>query len=157
MSSVLKDKVVNIIKPELDAMGIDIVEMDVSGFGGKPLVRLYIDRAGETSALCTLKVEDCEKVSRSVQRLLDVETVFPNNYTLEVSTPGLERALNNVSEYTRFKGKLSKVVLKKEGKESCFVGRITSTNNDEIMFDVDGRERKVNISEIKKANLKFER
>jgi len=55
MSSVLKDKVVNIIKPELDAMGIDVVDMDISGFGGKPLVRLYIDRAGETSAQCTLK------------------------------------------------------------------------------------------------------
>ena len=157
MSSVLKDKVVNIIKPELDAMGIDIVDMDVSGFGGKPLVRLYVDRVGETSPLCTLKVEDCEKVSRSVQRLLDVENVFPNNYTLEVSTPGLERGLNNISEYKRFKGKLSKVVLKKEGKDSCFVGRITEINNDEIMFDVDGKERKVNIIDIKKANLKFER
>jgi ribosome maturation factor RimP len=157
MSSVLKEKVVNIIKPELDAMGVEVVELEVSGFSGKPLVRMYIDRLGETSAKCTLKVEDCEKVTRSVQRLLDVENVFPNNYTLEVSTPGLERAVSTVSDYTRFKGKLSKVVLKQAGPDSCFTGRITDTVDNDIIFSVDGHERRVNIADIKKANLKFER
>ena len=157
MASVLKDKVAEIIKPDLEAMSIELVDAEVSGFSGKPLVRLYIDRIGETSDQCTLKVEDCEKVTRSVQRLLDVENVFPGNYVLEVSSPGLERSLNKISEYNRFKGKLSKIILKKEGPNSCFVGRITNIDNDEIVFDVDGHERKVNIADIKKANLKFER
>ena len=157
MASVLKDKVAEIIKPDLEAMSIELVDAEVSGFSGKPLVRLYIDRIGETSDQCTLKVEDCEKVTRSVQRLLDVENIFPGNYVLEVSTPGLERALNKLSEYNRFKGKLSKIILKKEGPNSCFIGRITNIDNDEIVFDVDGHERKVNIADIKKANLKFER
>lgn len=157
MASVLKDKIAGIIQPELDAMNIEIVELEVSGFSGKPLVRLYIDRAGETKAECTLKVEDCEKVTRSVQRLLDVESLFPGNYVLEVSTPGLERAISTISDYQRFKGKLSKVVLKKEGPNSCFNGRISSVDNNEITFDVDGHERKVSITDIKKANLKFER
>lgn len=157
MASVLKDKVAEIIKPDLEAMSIELVDAEVSGFSGKPLVRLYIDRIGETSDQCTLKVEDCEKVTRSVQRLLDVENIFPGNYVLEVSTPGLERSLNKISEYNRFKGKLSKIILKKEGPNSCFVGRITNIDNDEIVFDVDGHERKVNIADIKKANLKFER
>lgn len=157
MASVLKDKVAEIIRPDLEAMSIELVDAEVSGFSGKPLVRLYIDRIGETSDQCTLKVEDCEKVTRSVQRLLDVENIFPGNYVLEVSTPGLERSLNKLSEYNRFKGKLSKIILKKEGPNSCFVGRITNIDNDEIVFDVDGQERKVNIADIKKANLKFER
>ena len=157
MSSVLRDKVVNIIKPELDAMGVEVVELEVSGFSGKPLVRMYIDRLGETSASCTLKVEDCENVTRSVQRLLDVENVFPGNYTLEVSTPGLERSVSTVSDYKRFKGKLSKVILKKEGPDSYFTGRITDTVENDIIFNVDGHERRVNIADIKKANLKFER
>ncbi len=157
MASVLKDKVAQLIKPDLEAMGIELVEAEVSGFSGKPLIRLYIDRIGETSDKCTLKVEDCEKVTRSTQRLLDVENIFPENYVLEVSTPGLERPLNKISEYKRFKGKLSKIILKKEGPNSCFVGRITNVDNDDVIFDVEGNERRVNVADIKKANLKFER
>ena len=155
--SVLKEKVLLIIMPELEAMNIDLVDMEISGNAGKTLLRLYIDKIGETKDRCTLSIADCEHVSRAVERLLDVEDIFGRNYVLEVSTPGIERPLRQVAEYTRFKGRLANVNLKTEGPNSNFNGRIKDVNDDIIMFDVDGRDVKVNVNDIKKAKLKFER
>lgn len=155
--SVLKEKVLKIILPELEAMGMDLVELEISGNAGKTLLRLYIDRLGETMDKCTLSIADCETVSRAVERLLDVEDLFGRNYVLEVSTPGIERPLRKASEYTRFKGRLANVTLNTTGPNSNFNGRIKDINGDVIMFDVNGRDIKINVNDIRKAKLKLER
>ena len=155
--SVLKEKVLKLILPELEAMGIDLVELEISGNAGKTLLRLYIDRLGETKDRCTVSIADCETASRAVERLLDVEDLFGRNYVLEVSTPGVERVLRNAAEFTRFKGRLANVNLKTEGPNSNFSGRIKDVNDDVIMFDMNGRDVKVNVNDIRKAKLKIER
>lgn len=155
--SVLKEKVLKVIGPELDAMGMDIIELEVSGNAGKTLLRLYIDKKGETQDRCTLTLADCEHVSRAVERLLDVEDIFGRNYVLEVSTPGVERPVRNLAEYKRFKGRLANVTFVKDGRDGNIDGRIKSVDGDVVMFDVNGRDQKVNVNDIKKAKLKFER
>ncbi len=155
--SVLKEKVLKIILPELEAMGIDLVDFEISGNAGKTLLRLYIDKLGEVKDRCTVSIADCETVSRAVERLLDVEDIFGRNYVLEVSTPGVERPLRKTSEYTRFKGRLANVSLKTEGPNSNFSGRIKEVVGDIIMFDVNGRDVKIDFNDIKKAKLKLER
>ena len=155
--SVLKEKVLKVIAPELEAMGMDIIGLEVSGNAGKTLLRLYIDKIGETQDRCTLSLADCEKVSRAVERLLDVEDLFGRNYVLEVSTPGVDRPVRNLAEYKRFKGRLANVTLIKEGTNSNFDGRIKSVDGDVVMFDINGRDLKVNFNDIRKAKLKFER
>lgn len=155
--SVLKEKVLKVIVPELEAMGMDIIELDVSGNAGKTLLRLYIDKIGETKDRCTLSIADCEHVSRAVERLLDIEDLFGRNYVLEVSTPGIDRPVRNLAEFKRFIGRLANVTFMKEGKDGNFDGRIKSVDGDVVMFDVNGRDQKVNVNDIKKAKLKFER
>lgn len=155
--SVLKEKVLKVIRPELDAMGMDIIDLEVSGNAGKTLLRLYIDKIGETQDRCTLSLADCEHVSRAVERLLDVEDIFGRNYVLEVSTPGIERPVRNLAEFRRFKGRLANITFIKEGKDCNFDGRIKSIDDDVILFDVNGTDQKVNINDIRKAKLKFER
>jgi len=155
--SVLKEKVIKVIGPELDAMGMDIIELEVSGNAGKTQLRLYIDKKGETQDRCVLSLADCEHVSRAVERLLDVEDLFGRNYVLEVSTPGVERPVRNLAEFKRFKGRLANVTFIKEGKDANFDARIKSVDGDVVMFDVSGRDYKVNVNDIKKAKLKFER
>lgn len=158
----LKDKIIEVIQPELDAMGVELVDIDFSGIGKKSVIRLYIDAKNANSDRCNVSIGDCEKVSKSIQRLLEVEELVKGDYTLEVSTPGLERPLVKLADYQRFAGKLCKVILKPDAtkldsKESCFNARIKGTEGELVRFDLDGEERTVNIDDIKKANLKFER
>ena len=150
----LKDKIIELIRPELDSMGFELVDIDFAGVGKKSILRLYIDSKEEGTNRCKISIADCEKVSHAIQRLLEVEELVKGDYTLEVSTPGLERTLTKLADYKRFVGRLCKVVLKKEG---CFVGRISRVDGKDVVFESDGDESTVNIEEIKKANLKFER
>ncbi len=153
--SISKQSIAELIAPELKDMGIELVELELSS-SRKPLLRLYVDRIGETQPLCTLKVADCENVSRAIQRFIEVEGIIPGDYTLEVSTPGLERPLYRASDYARFKGKLANVVIA-EPTGGSFVGRIQEVNGDKIVFDVDGKTKELLMSQIKRAKLKFER
>lgn len=154
----MKDRILKVLVPELEAMGIDLVDIELSGLSGNKLLRLYIDKIGETQDKCTLSIDECEKVSRSVERLLDVEELLGRKYSLEVSTPGVERKLRNINEYNRFKGRLASVVLNEEGpKGTAFTGRIKEIKDGDVTFDCEGKDIKVNLSDIKKAKLKFER
>ena len=153
-----KNKIEDIVLPELTAMSVELVDMELSGTKSKNVLRLFIDRAGETETHCTLTIADCEKVSRAVERLLDVEDIFEGVYSLEVSTPGLERALKKLSDYERFSGKMARITLNEivEG-DSFFIGRIKNVDKNDILFELDAKtERVVNINNIKKAKLKFE-
>lgn len=153
--SISKQNIAELIAPELKAMGIELVELELSS-SRKPLLRLYVDRIGETQPLCTLKVADCENISRAVQRFIEVEGIIAGDYTLEVSTPGLERPLYKISDYSRFKGKLANVVIA-EPVGGSFVGRIQEVTGDKIVFDVEGKKKELPVSQIKRAKLKFER
>ena len=155
--SVLKEKVLKVIRPELEAMSMDIIDLEISGNAGKTLIRLYIDKMGETLDRCTISVADCEHVSRAVERLLDVEDLFGRNYVLEVSTPGIERPVRNLSDYKRFKGRLANITFVKDGRDGNFDGKIKSVDGDVVMFDINGRDQKVNVNDIKKTKLKYER
>ena len=153
--SLTKQSIADLLKPELEAMGIELVEIELSS-SKKPLLRLYVDTLGETSPKCALMVADCEKVTRAVQRLIEADGIIPGDYTLEVSTPGIERPLFKGSDYLRFKGKLVSVVTC-EPNGGSFEGRIADVDGDKITFEVLGKSKQVLISEIKRAKLKFER
>ncbi|MFH1223129.1 MAG: ribosome maturation factor RimP [Pseudomonadota bacterium] len=154
--SVLRDKVAEIITPELKARGVELVEVELSGNAGKTLIKLYIDNFGSTGDKCTLTISDCEKVSRAVDQLLNVEGLFPRDYTLEVSTPGVERPIRTADEYKRFKGKLAQII-SDNVSGSVLVGRIKDADAVSVTLDVDGKEQKIDLNSIKRAKLKLER
>jgi len=154
----LKHKLEDVILPELEGLGMDLVEFELATLKGRNVLRLYIDKQGDTSLKCQVTIADCEKVSKAIQRLLDVEDVFYGaNYTLEVSTPGIERPLKKVQDFTRFKEQLCRVTLKDQiNGEAFFEGRIKNILNNSIIFDVLGKEKSVDFGNIKKAKLKYE-
>jgi ribosome maturation factor RimP len=156
--SELKKRIEDIIVPELSVMGMELVDLELASLKGKNILRLYIDKNGETSDRCILTVGDCENVSNAVQRLLDVEAIFVNIYTLEVSTPGIERPLRKLADFERFKSKLCKVTLKEPlENETFFEGRIKEVSGNSIIFDVTGKNKTVEFTNIKKSKLKYER
>src|SRR5689334_1050343 len=100
MNNAVTGKVLNIAQRVGDSEGIEIVEVQLLGGGGSRVLRIYIDKPeGVTHA-------DCENVSHQVGTILDVEDVIPGGkYTLEVSSPGVERKLTKPRDFERFLGK----------------------------------------------------
>ena len=108
------------IEPVINDLGINLVDIDLKKMGNKAMLRVYI----ETEAGVT--IDDCERVSREVAAVLDVEDPIPCSYMLEVSSPGLDRPLKKPEDFIRFKGHMVRVVIQEPiGKETFFVGTLT--------------------------------
>ncbi len=133
--------------------GIEIVETQLLGSGSQRLLRISIDKpAGVTHA-------DCEFLSHQVGTVLDMEDVIPGGrYTLEVSSPGLERPLKNATDFARFSGQKAKIVLREpvEGK-TVWTGTLGGCSDGRVMVDEGGgRTVTLPLDQVRKANLKFD-
>src|SRR4029450_11283088 len=84
------------------SLGMEVVRAEIKGGGGRSVVRIFLDQPGGIS------LNDCERFSRQLSVLLDVEDWIPFSYTLEVSSPGLDRPLVKEADFRRFKGKKAK-------------------------------------------------
>jgi len=133
--------------------GLEVVEVAVKGGVVSRLVRISIDKPeGVTHG-------DCELVSQQVGTILDVEDVMPGGrYTLEVSSPGVERKLAKPGDFVRFQGKKIKVVLRQpvEGRRN-WEGTLAGFEDGRVTLETGGQTPlRVALDEIQKANLKFE-
>jgi ribosome maturation factor RimP len=132
--------------------GLELVHAEVAGPENKPIVRIFIDKpTGVTH-------EDCSEVSLHVGTVLDVEDFIHSSYTLEVSSPGLERGLYKRQDYERFVGSLAKVRTPRPiNGQRNFRGRLLGIDGDEVLFDdrTSGRVR-VALDSIAKANLELD-
>ena len=132
--------------------GIEVVEVEFKGSGGNQLVRISIDKSeGVTHA-------DCELVSQQVGTILDVEDVVPGHYTLEVSSPGVERKLLKPNDYIRFQGKKAKIVLREPVENQRHLqGTLAGLENGTVALDLGaGRVLRFPLNQVERANLKFE-
>lgn len=144
----LKDKLLELLAPEVAALGYELVELDAPGAGGAGTLRLYIDREEG------ITVDDCERVSHRVSGVLDVEDPIPGHYVLEVSSPGLDRPLRTEAHFRRQLGHLAKVVLApgRPGRRR-YKGRIAGVEAGELVLEVDGEQVTLALSEIESARL----
>lgn len=132
--------------------GIEVVEVEFKGSGGNHLLRISIDKpAGVSHA-------DCELVSQQVGTILDVEDVVPGHYTLEVSSPGVERKLLKPNDYIRFQGKKAKIVLREPvEKQRHFEGTLAGLDEGTVLLAVGAdRVLRFPLNQVERANLKFE-
>ncbi|HEX5431823.1 MAG TPA: ribosome maturation factor RimP [Bryobacteraceae bacterium] len=133
--------------------GIEVVEVQFLGGGGSRVLRIFIDKPeGVTHA-------DCEFISQNVGTILDVEDVVPGGgYTLEVSSPGVERRISKPKEFERFSGQKIKVVLRDsiEGQRH-WTGLLKSFAEGTITLEPSpGKSIQFPLERVEKANLKFE-
>ena len=137
--------------------GLEVVEVELKGSGRNQMLRIYIDKPqGVTHA-------DCETVSHRVSDILDTENVFPGHYTLEVSSPGVERKLKSWKDFERFQGHRMKVVLREPlaHVEPIDVkhldGVLQSAQDGVLKMEVAGRPPvQFRFEQVDRANLKFE-
>ena len=132
--------------------GVELVHVEVAGPDGHPIVRVFIDKPGG------VKHGDCSDVSHHLSTVLDVEDFIHSAYTLEVSSPGLERGLYKPDDYERFAGHLAKIKTRSPIKnQRNFRGKIVGLAGSNVVFD-DNTSGQVQIpfADIAKANLEVD-
>lgn len=123
------------------------------------VLRVQLDRPGPAAtAEDCVSVDDCARVSRDLSAILDVEDVVPTAYTLEVSSPGLDRPLRRDDDYQRFTGRRAKIVMRERvDGQGFFKGRLGGLDGDAVLIDADdGRRHRVPLTVITRANLEVE-
>jgi ribosome maturation factor RimP len=147
------EKIQEIAERVASDVGLEIVEVQLLGGGQSRVLRIYIDKPeGVTHA-------DCEYISQNVGTILDVEDVVPGSgYTLEVSSPGVERKISRPREFERFVGQKVKVVLRQPVEnQRHWVGDLKSFAEGIITLEPSpGRSVQFRLDQVEKANLKFE-
>lgn len=157
MREAVTSKIEEIAQRVAESEGMELVEVEIKGGGPQRLIRISIDKpAGVTHG-------DCELVSQQVGTILDVEDVVPGGrYTLEVSSPGVERKLLKPRDFERFRGKKAKVTLRQpvEGRrawEGTLAGLVESPTGSLVALEVaQGQTVQFPFEQVQKANLKFE-
>jgi len=136
-----------------ESEGLEVIEVQLLGGGKKRMLRITIDKpAGVTHA-------DCELVSQQVGTILDVEDIMPGSgYTLEVSSPGVERKLRGPADFERFLGRKAKVVLREPVEDRrTWEGILAGFAGDVVTLEPSpGKTVQFTVQQVEKANLKFD-
>ncbi len=145
MTGTLRERLIALIEPVAADLGFELVDLELS----PGAVRLFIDRPDG------VRIEDCERVSREVSALLDVEDPIPTAFLLEVSSPGLDRVLRTRAHFERFLGERVWIELKapREGGRRRYTGRLAAVDGEGITLVVDEQPVSVVLDEIGKAKL----
>ena len=145
----------NLITQTVESMGYLVWHVELRRSGHRTLLRVFID-VPEKDARKSVSMDDCAALSRQISAILDVEDPISGRYILEVSSPGLDRALYKTEHYVRYVGDVIHVTLYQlmEGRRD-FVGRIQGLSDNILKLAVDDHIIDVEISNIKKAKLIF--
>ncbi|VUD40811.1 Ribosome maturation factor RimP [Thalassocella blandensis] len=137
-----------LLEPVVESLGCELWGLEFHAQGKKSVLRLFIDKPDG------VVVEDCEAVSRQASSVLDVEDPISGEYTLEVSSPGMDRALFKLEQYKGFFGQKLAVRLRVnfEGRRK-FTGTLKDIEDDEVVLEVDGEEYLLPFELIDKANI----
>lgn len=142
------DRLKALIEPVVNAFGCELWGLEFSAAGRNGLLRVYIDKEGGVA------IEDCERVSRQLGGLLDVENPIPGEYTLEVSSPGMDRPLYEPEQFRRFTGAEISVRLRAafDGRRK-FQGILVGVEDGEIVLLSGEHEYLFPLADIERANL----
>jgi ribosome maturation factor RimP len=139
--------------------GLEIFDVQFRREAVGMVLRVQLDRPGPAAtAEDSVSVDDCAQVSRDLSAILDVEDVIPGAYTLEVSSPGLDRPLRSAQDYARFTGRRVKIVLREKVFGQTFVrGRLAGMDGPVVLVDGEDHKRhRVPLDLISRANLEVD-
>jgi ribosome maturation factor RimP len=142
-----------------DSYGLLIDEVVMRRERGNDVLRVVLDRPGPAATPeDSVSIADCERVSQELSAMLDVEDLLPESYTLEVSSPGLDRPLRAAHDYVRFTGRLAKIVTREPvNRQTAFAGRLRGLEGDEVLFESEGGKlMRLPLALISRARLEVE-
>ena len=142
------------------AHGLDLFDVELTRESQGWVVRVTIDRPGPAATPeDSVSIEDCSTVSRELSAILDVEDPLDRAYTLEVSSPGLDRPLRNEADFQRFAGRMASIVLNEPvDGQTFFNGRIQGIDESDVVILVGKKNRphRIPVAGIKRARLEVE-
>ena len=146
--SAQRDKLEEMLRPGIEALGFDLWGIEYQSHAKRSMLRIYID------AEAGISVDDCAKVSHQVSGVLDVEDPITGEYTLEVSSPGMDRPLYRLEQYAEYIGSDINIRLRIafEGRRK-FQGRLVAIEGDEVVIQLDGHEYLLPFEQIDRAQI----
>ena len=145
-----KEYIESLLKKDIKTLGYDIWGIELLGSSLNPTLRIFIDNENGVT------VEDCEKVSKHISRVIEADDTYSINSTLEVSSPGIERKFFNKDQYINYLGYTIKVRYRDSGKQfKSIKGVLTTISEKGLAIMAKGEEIFIQFQEIEKANLEF--
>ena len=147
-----RDRVRQLAQQVIEGQGYELVEFELKGGGKHTVLKVFIDKPDGITH------QDCELVSEQLGTVLDVEDLIPFSYTLEVSSPGLDRKLVKESDYTRFEGKLAKIQTRVPlNSQKTFRGRLRGLQGDNVLLELPkGNLIEIPLDVIQESRLEFD-
>ena len=145
------ESIEELVTPVIHENHLELVDVEYKKEGKNWFLRIFIDKEGGVT------VEDCTRVSRQIEDLIEVEEVVPSSYVLEVSSPGLDRPLKKEKDFLRFKGKRAHVTTYTPiHHQKNFKGTIRDFQEDVLFLEVDHQPVEIPKNQIAKARLEIE-
>jgi len=153
----VQDRISAIAESLCASLGFELVEVEYTRAGRSMVLRVFMDKPGGVT------LDDCSELSRELSQLLDVEDIIREHYTLEVSSPGLDRPLKREEDYRRYAGRIVKIrtyeVLADEAgnRRKTFLGTLMGLEDETVRLKLtEGQLASIPLGKIAKANLEFE-
>ena len=146
------DRIRRLIQEVVEGQGYELVDAELKGAGKSSILRVFVDKPAGISH------RDCELVSEQVGTVLDVEDLIPFSYTLEVSSPGLDRKLAKESDYARFEGKLARIQTRIPlNQQRVFRGRLQGLYDGKVRLELrKGDVLDIPLDVIQEARLEID-
>ena len=146
----LRETLLALLQPVVTGLGYELWELEYQPGRGNALLRIYLDTEAEGG----ITVEDCERASRAVSEVLDGSDPIPGNYTLEVSSPGIERPLRTARHFAPYVGEMVFVeTVHVVDERRRFKGVLVAAGPESVEVEVDGRRHVLPLTGIRKAHL----
>jgi ribosome maturation factor RimP len=140
-----------LLEPLLAGKDLELFDIEFKGQGKNGVLRVFIDKEGGVT------IDDCALVSRELGTLLDIHDMIPGSYTLEVSSPGLTRALRKPEDFLRFRGKKVRIKTNKDfERRKIFIGKLLEFNDGLVTVETEAGNFTIPYVDIEKANLELD-
>lgn len=158
ITQALREQIEQWSEEACEANEVDLVDVDVQT-AARWILRVYAQRPGNPAPGKGITIEECAQVSRFLEAMLDAEDQMPENYMLEVSSPGIERSLKRLKHYEQVKGSEARVVMRQAIQGVyAFQGEVLGADADAntIALMVDGERMELDFAQIKKAHVVYD-
>lgn len=148
----LRTKIRDVAGATIERMGFDLVAVEwTGGATGRAVLRVSIDQPPGTGGGIT--AQHCARVSKAIEPLLDAADPVKGGYFLEVSSPGIERPIQRLADFARFRGYRVRLRLEPGPPRRRFTGELLGTRGDDVVVEVDGEEHAFHVDTIERAHL----
>ena len=145
----MEEKITALLSPVISEANYELVELQLVPRKSSSLLRVLVDRVGG------ITLDECAELSHRISYVLEVEDPIENRYTLEVSSPGLDRPLITEADFRRKAGELILLSLREGDRVSQVEGKIVKVEGEQLVLSVDESERRFSLTDIVKGKIIF--